>query len=156
MQGSVGSCRDGFAFERRVACFDLADQVPELGQVAVVRTPRNGVHEVDLLDDACAFRRPAVGTHPAHQPDGVGDAQGGIDVVGDDDDRAVFVDVCGFGDQLTHGRLGRGVEAREGLIHEHGLVPGHELLGDGEALPLPTRELAGVLLGLVIDAEASE
>ena len=54
----------------------------------------------------------------------------------------------------AHVLHGDGVEPGEGLVHQQEVLAAHELLGDGHALPLAARELAGVEAGAVLQPEA--
>lgn len=90
-----------------------------------------------------------------HDYDAIGEAEGFIAVVGDEDGSDAGVADDG-GEVIDESGAGGGVEGGEGLVEEQQFRLQGEGASEGDALGLAAREIAGVAIGEVIDAEAGQ
>jgi len=96
-------------------------------------------------------------TAPAtHQPQGVGHADGGGDIVGDDDDGDSLARARHLGDQRARLALRDRIESGERLVHQQVRVAAQQLLEDRDAMALAAGELGGPGIGFVAETEAIE
>jgi hypothetical protein len=80
-------------------------------------------------------------------------ALGELGVVGDHDHQAVLRDLL---EQLHHVLARHGVQGARGLVRQHDVRVVHQGAGDGHALHLPARKLAGPLVDLLPQTNALE
>src|SRR5437879_9820085 len=81
-----------------------------------------------------------------HDDDRVGQVAGRRDVVRDVEDRELL-SVAQVGQQVEHAEADRNVEHRHGLVRDQDAGLDRQGAGDGDALPLPARQLVRELVG---------